>query len=449
MPIRERDPYHAVCPHGCQFPPRTTCTIVRGPATKEGVFLAQEIVLIYEARIATVQILEQIFGKLQERAGIRFRGRAVRDLRLEDLTPASFPLFLRTDGFESYRLARAMRRRGIEYGYYLDDNFWELDPALPIGHYYGLRQVRRRLESIIGGASTILVSTPALREYLAALSPRVRVAESFFDFSLVPELPPAPPARSVLRGGFASSIDRIADVRPIFDEILALLDDRDDFEFEVIGAQPAGLPHHPRMRWMPYLQSYEEYIQFQRQRQWDFAIAPLAEVASNQYKTDNKYREYAAQGIPGIYQDMRPYAAVRDGQTGLIAGPQRRTWRAAIEQYLDDPLLRQRVRVQARADAETRLSIASIESSWLEPLLAAPVAGSRVSGLRWALFANRVPIPRWLQAPRGLVQAAAVSLHADGVRPTVSRAVKFAKRRVRGENATGPVPTISPGRLNQ
>lgn len=411
--------------------------------------MAEEIVLIYEARIATVQILEQIFNELQASSGIRFRGRAVRDLKIGDLTPDSFPLFLRTDGHEAYRLAHAMRKRGIEYGYYLDDNFWELDPMIPIGRYYGLRQVRRRLASILDGASTILVATPALKEYLSAYSPRVHVAESFFDFSLIPQLPPAPPERTVMRGGFASSTERISDVRPMFDELIETLNARPDLEFDVIGAEPAGLPKHPRMHWLPYLPSYEEYIEFQRGRQWDFGIAPLSAASSNQYKTDNKYREYAAQGIPGIYQDMRPYAAVRDGETGLLVGDGIRSWRAAIEQYLDSPQLRQKVRTQARADAERRLSIDAVSDSWLAQLRPARPAGPRVSGLRWTVAINRWNPPRWLHGPRGLAHAATVSLRADGVRPTLQRAVKFAGRRVRGETATGPVPTLPKGRLDR
>lgn len=393
--------------------------------------VAHEITLIHEARIATVQLLEQLFRHIEETRDVVVRSRTLDELRIEDLTTSTFALFIRTDTQRAYRIARKMQRLGIEYGYYLDDNFWEIDPKLPIGKYYAMPTVRRRLAGILGGASVILVATPALRDYLSDYGDRVHVAESFVDFSYVPELPPVPPPRTVLRGGFASSRDRAADLAPMLDELLATLAARPDLEFEVVGANRGDLPEHPRIAWFPYLASYGDYIAFQRERQWDFGIAPLADNPGNLYKTDNKYREYAAQGIPGIYQDLLPYARVRDEETGLLVGPGRRRWREAIERYLDDAELRDRVRRSARADAERRLAVETVSHEWFDLVSTAPEAGARVVELGRVLKLNQRSVPAWLAGPKSLLEAAAVSLELDGLRSTFRRARRFGLRRVR------------------
>ena len=52
---------------------------------------------------------------------------------------------------------------------------------------------------------------------------------------------------------------------------------------------------------------------------WDVAVAPLHDTAFNRCKSDLKFLEYAALGLPGIYSDVVPYKhAVRHEETGLL-----------------------------------------------------------------------------------------------------------------------------------
>jgi glycosyltransferase involved in cell wall biosynthesis len=394
--------------------------------------VAREILLISEARIATVQLLEQVLSHLQDTTSLRMRSRTLGELRAEDFTPETYPLIVRAFDAEAARLVQILRRHHISYGFYLDDNFWLLDPETVLGRHYSTRHSRRRLESAVEGASTVITATPLLRDYLKTRNPSIIQLDSFFDFSLLPTLPPAPPERTKVRGGFAASTHRVDDLKPILTEMLEALDEHPDLEFELVGVEGEALPSHPRLRTFRYRTSYREYLTFLRSRQWDFGLAPLGGAASNLYKTDNKYREYAAQGIPGIYQDAAPYAQVRAGETGLFAdGPG--SWRAAIDRYLREPDLRSRIRLAARADAENRLGLQNVAPRWAEFFETAPELGSnpaRLERVRHDLDRPRRALARAATRGHLLWAYGRTMLAEEGLTRTARRTARFVGNRI-------------------
>jgi len=402
--------------------------------------VAAGILLISEARISTVRHLEQLGRHIAETSDLSFRSVLVKDLRASDFAPGVVPLMARGDSHSFHLLAKALNRAEIPYVYYLDDNFWELDPSTELGGYYRSNVTQLRLERIIGGAETVLVSTEALKGYLARFGDKVHQVDAFFDFSLLPELPPQPDNGGVVRGGFAGSIHRAVDLVEIMPDLLAVLDERTQFEFEIIGVDPGMLPAHPRIRYFPYLDSYERYIEFQVERQWDFGLAPLSDASANRYKTNNKYREYSAQGIPGIYSDALPYAEIVDLKTGLIAGRDR-TWREAIELYIDSAELRTAVRENARRDGEERFSLDAVAHQWLRHIEPMPGAGEPVVPIARAVGRARrntwVRGLPWMWVPSAfsvLVEHGGLVATVGRIPRAVGRVLQKSLRRFRGSS---------------
>ena len=90
---------------------------------------------------------------------------------------------------------------------------------------------------------------------------------------------------------------------------------------------PHGVQSDPRIRLFDHMRSYAEFIRFQAGRNWAIGMAPLLDHSSNRAKTNNKYREYGACGIPGAYSDMPPYqGSVQPGVTGVLVKPAEGAW---------------------------------------------------------------------------------------------------------------------------
>ncbi|MFM9878015.1 MAG: hypothetical protein ACKVOG_09275 [Rhodoglobus sp.] len=338
--------------------------------------MAQHVLLIYEARIATVQLLERILQHLDHTTSLSTSSKLLTELTADDFGDGTYPLLVRSCNPDAARIVDMLTSTSTPFGFYIDDNFWLLDPKTPLGRHYAARPTRRRLDAIVAAATPVIAATPLLREFLRPGARDVQQLDSFFDFSLVtPALPPRE-SRAAVRVGFAASSSRGDDLTTVLSEVQSALAEHPELEFEVIGADPTAVPVHDRISVFPYLASYSDYLAFQQERAWDIGIAPLGGAASNRYKTDNKYREYAALGIAGIYQESEPYAAVRDGVTGLMVSADR-SWRDAIARYCREPGLIDAVRAAAREDVEQRLSLEAVAPRWGRFFAAAPALGDR------------------------------------------------------------------------
>jgi tetratricopeptide (TPR) repeat protein len=79
----------------------------------------------------------------------------------------------------------------------------------------------------------------------------------------------------------------------------------------------------------------------------DIGLAPLLPTEYNRCRSDVKFLEYAAHGVPGIYADLEPYReTVVPGQTGLLYRTQEEFFQA-LNLLAGDALLRRRIRENA------------------------------------------------------------------------------------------------------
>jgi len=68
--------------------------------------------------------------------------------------------------------------------------------------------------------------------------------------------------------------------------------------------------------------------------QYDIAIAPLADIAMNQARSDIKVKEYAAAGVPWLASPVGPYRALGEKEGGRLVPDD--AWQAELARLVDD-----------------------------------------------------------------------------------------------------------------
>jgi glycosyltransferase involved in cell wall biosynthesis len=134
--------------------------------------------------------------------------------------------------------------------------------------------------------------------------------------------------------GSRTHAEDLAMLRPVMEQLQA--QSSIDFRLLVIGGEPEQplRDHWYRRLHIPGgFSHYPAFVSWLRSvsGSWHIGVAPLRDTAFNRSKSDLKFLEYAALGLPGVFSDVDPYSrTVRDGATGLLVPNDEDAWCAAI-----------------------------------------------------------------------------------------------------------------------
>lgn len=260
-------------------------------------------------------------------------------------------------------LVRTVRREGGKLLYEIDDNLLDLNEVrtgpganpVPIEALMTVRFLARESDGI-------LVSTQALKARMAGLNSNIVVVPNALDERLFPDPGLPPPARSRRRRrrtviGYMGTLTHDADVMMVLQALRRVLRaHRGQVEMQFIGAVAdrgtaqlfAGLP--VRFLEVGANDDYPDFVRWMREHaRWDLAIAPLEDSAFARCKSDIKFLDYSALGIPGVYSRVPSYASsVQDGQTGLLVNNNVDEWTDALRSLIADESLRRHLAERAR-----------------------------------------------------------------------------------------------------
>lgn len=252
-----------------------------------------------------------------------------------------------------------LNEKGISYSYFLDDNFFELDMAYDRhnGAFYSHPATRDSLARFINRSNRVIVMSELLAADLRARFPAIEVCAITAPIDLVlidsQRCEPETPSNQKFRVGYPST--RRLNVSELLTAVVtqALVGYGDQIEFEFMGWMPEGLYNVRGVHFLPAVSGYDKYVSTVMSRQWDAALAPLTDTNFENCKTNLKYLEYAAFGIPGVYSNVPLFASsVKHGRTGLLADNRVDDWLQALDQLLSDVALRHSIAHAARADVE-------------------------------------------------------------------------------------------------
>jgi hypothetical protein len=123
------------------------------------------------------------------------------------------------------------------------------------------------------------------------------------------------------------------------------------------GFKPPGLRSLPAAFYHPPIPQYERFLRDFSSSGFQIGLAPLSDTPFCRCKTNNKFREYGASRIAGVYSNVEPYAScVREGETGLLVANDPGAWYQAMRRLIEQRELRERIQAAARKHVEEHYS---------------------------------------------------------------------------------------------
>ena len=332
----------------------------------------KHVLLIYRRMIPSIRLCGHAQMEALEAEG-RILYRAVQGMRLTagDLEWAEIALLGRLDSWYELQIAKKLKAAGKTLVYILDDDLLNVPAEMTSASYYNQPVIHNCIREILSLSDAILSPSPVLLErYARDGKTGIRVEEP----ALAPaEYTPHPEGVPV-KIGFAGSVDRTEDLEGILRE--ALMTVREEFGNRVqicfFGGKPA-FAAEIGAECIPYTESYDRYRETLNGLEWDIGLAPMPETDFHACKHYNKFVEYAAAGIAGIYSRTGPYRrleAFRD--CAVLCGNTAEEWTEAIRSLVRDREKREQIRQKAAECARGPLSLKRVSGELYVHLAALP-----------------------------------------------------------------------------
>ena len=308
--------------------------------------------------------------RLQEQGEICFKATLSSFCRPSQVKWADVILFCRNIEPAELRWLYLAEECGKCIIYDLDDNFFEMTEDTELGRY--LRDPLRiqTLTEFLGRASLVRVYSEPLYTEASKYNKHVSLVNSYFDYSLLTGEKRLDEKKK-LRITYATSR---GENDMLYQLIAAEIGEiaikyHNEVEFHIFGAQLPIVSDN--VFYYPFDYDYNRFITTFSQAGLDIGLAPLKDDIFHRSKTNNKYREYGACGVAGIYSNVSVYSqSVIEGVNGILVGDQPGAWYQAMEKLINEEELRWAIKSNAYEDVRVNYSFEKYVETFLKDILA-------------------------------------------------------------------------------
>ena len=253
--------------------------------------------------------------------------------------------------------------------YEIDDDLIHMDESNPGHNYY--MGIKEDLETIIAGSDIVTVTTENLKNQLSYLNKNIcivknRLIDSWFEYDNAVAV-----SKNTVKIGYMGSVYHSWDLILIEEAIKNVKEyfskKNISIVFELVGGTGEFLDYAEQIEVPQECQEYFKFVEwFKNIVDWDIAIAPLEQSNINFSKSELKYLEYAALGIPGIYSNVGPYCqCISDEENGVLVfdnSPQ--SWQEAIIRLIEDIGLQNKIKENSLNDVKTNYRLKQSVDEW-------------------------------------------------------------------------------------
>jgi hypothetical protein len=316
-------------------------------------------------------LLLQPFNHLKSLGVYNYRLRTEDAVKPEDVDAVSTVIFLRSVEPSAYQVLEWAQERGKRIIYVIDDNFFEVPEVDGIYEYYSDPTRLEVFDKFLRNSHVIKTNSPYFADWIRMnYNPNVVCFPASVDFAWIEQ--DGKPERldgQIVIGYQGTTKD--VDFAPVVPAILQIANDyAGRVRFEFFGYMPQELIGMPWVSHVGYNFDYRTFARHFYQTTWDIGLAPLADNLFNNCKTNNKFREYASNWIPGIYSESPVYSScVVHGDTGLLVPQTVEGWYEGMKELIEKAELRDRIRQLAGTYVRQHYTIDASAVHWRQQLL--------------------------------------------------------------------------------
>lgn len=225
----------------------------------------------------------------------------------------------------------------------------EMDDLLintPESHVHAkcLEDIREGIIESMNRADAVTCSTALLRRELSQHAGRVFVLPNLIDTDIWSKgklrEDPGNDRVTIAYAGTPTHFDDLEMITPAIKVILNRFGDRVTFRFwgciteELLSMKGVEFAEE-------LIPDYRSYANTLAASDINIAICPLEENSFNACKSNIKFLEFAACGIPGVFSHIQPYSSsVKHLETGLLADNSTESWSSSLDLLITNHALR-------------------------------------------------------------------------------------------------------------
>ena len=267
----------------------------------------------------------------------------------------------------STKIAKKAKQHGIKLIYETDDDFLDMNSSNPSFNY--IQGNLANIKKLVSAADEIVVSTSELKRRFdnLNLSSNVTIIRNYYLDNVLPLKEFSYNGNQYVKIGYFGTMTHNNDLELIHNVILRLKDIFSkkgiQVDLEVIGASI-----DENVDWFDVkTMSMATFMKWIAARaNWDIGIIPLVNTEFNKCKSELKYIEFTALGVPIVASDVDAYKdTIEEGVTGFLANNEDE-WVNKLSMLIEDPKLRNGILNNAREDILKNYNLKSRAKQWDE-----------------------------------------------------------------------------------
>ena len=228
-------------------------------------------------------------------------------------------------------------------------------------YYMGFQKWKKQLDILNEKSDRIIVSTPELVKRYNKKE-NVELIRNY----CIPDLSPS---EKIVTIGYFGTITHKEDLLLIKDAIITLKNKLRNkgiiIKFEIIGVTNNPSNWYTAIKVPHDKTNFTEFIPWLKKTvEWDIGVAPLEDTYFNKAKSELKYIEYTALGVPTVCSDIESYnAVIKDGINGFLA-KNTEEWVEKLEKLIMNKDLREKIYNNAIKDINTNYNLEDRVKQW-------------------------------------------------------------------------------------